>query len=67
MPISPNWRPFALADSGVPADVVFAVLFGLVEFWRAGWDKTTNIYVIDIPCSFKRGTFVAERFSCSPG
>jgi hypothetical protein len=48
MPISPNWRPFALADSGVPADVVFAVLFGLVEFWRASRNKTANPYVIEI-------------------
>ena len=26
----------------------FAVLFGLVEFWRTGQNKTTNTYVIEI-------------------
>jgi hypothetical protein len=34
-----NWRPFTLADGGVGTDVVFAVLFGLVEFWRALGDS----------------------------
>ena len=48
-----------------PRGVELSVLFRVVEIWRAGWDKTTNTYVIDIPCSFKRGTFVAERSSCS--
>ena len=43
-----NWRPFTLADGCVGADVVFAVLFGLVEFWRAIQNKTTNTYIIEI-------------------
>jgi hypothetical protein len=43
-----NWRPFTLADGGVGTDVVFAVLFGLVEFWRAIQNKTTNTYIIEI-------------------
>lgn len=28
--------------------VEFAVLFGMVIFWRAGQNKTTNSYVIEI-------------------
>lgn len=36
-----NWRPFTLADGGVGADVVFAVLFGLVGFWRARRDSNS--------------------------
>ena len=40
---------------------------GFVRNWRAGWNETTNTYIIDIPCSFKQGTFVAERLSCSSG
>ena len=38
-----------LADlDAAGTDAGFAVLSRPVEIWRAGQDKTTNIYVIDI-------------------
>jgi hypothetical protein len=51
-----------LADlDGAGTDVEFAVLFRMVEIWRAGWDKTTNTYVIDVACAFRRQRRTGER------
>jgi len=36
------------ASNVAGTDVEFAVLFRMVEIWRASRDKTANTYVIDI-------------------